>query len=783
MTAPMLDAPMIDPATGRPYGEDSLRDLFGPEAFAGVGSGQTPNQITAPNAPDDDDAAEPVERYRDLMAALYGNDFPLIKAFDVVIDTYPPQPEEPAEAAALDPTRTYREQGIMPPLEALIPHTDNDQWATWVRTRWDLHRAAVSDHLHLVARNRLFRAGQQWVSSRTGGRWQEPPKPAESARVVENRITPALDQRLQVVKDQRPGFQVEPTSLSPDEKRKAEGRQQALEYQFDGQKMKDKQAEACYWAQTDGVSFLHTYWDRDKGPWDESMGEGGEKKPLGDLDTKVLRVEQVRVSANATGTEDPYYLIVREVLSETESAYLYGAAGVQSKAQTGDIGGNGDTDGTGPDSNMPSWVLTQTLAGEGNRLQNIPTVERYTMYVDRHADVLPYGLQLVVVGNAVVWGPGELLFGVIPVAPMYDGSTDPSYYKRPIMEQWIPAQMRVNAALSYWVNNARANAGGKLLAKADAISRETYTGGMTGLIEVQSPGPIQDAVFPVAGFSIGQDIKDLIAFDIKSLEDMSGYNDVSRGQLSGETATAVSIANEQLQRVFAPPVGAAARCMESWGTIQIAGMAWGYEVPRTLSAVGKDRPDLARALSAEDFDGPCTVRVDPEKMMPMPKVYRLALMDQAYDRQLITGQQYLRNVPFATFKNLTSPDEDQEARAKRVADAIRMQEPNIPPIRWQTNEAIEQDVLEREILLQDDLPPDVIAVADDRWKALAQQAAMKQGALMPSPGGMGAPAGPESGAPEDTSAGLPGGEPTAPSPATPEPLANPSEMSPAPMVG
>jgi len=52
-------------------------------------------------------------------------------------------------------------------------------------------------------------------------------------------------------------------------------------------------------------------------------------------------------------------------------------------------------------------------------------------------------------------------------------------------------------------------------------------------------------------------------------------------------------------------------------------------------------------------------------------------------------------------------------------------------------------VLEREILLQDDLDPQVIATAQERWTALANQAMQKQGGGAPPPpqGAEGAPEG------------------------------------------
>ncbi len=661
----------------------------------------------------------------------------------------------------------------------MIAETNPTEWASWARGRWNYHAPAVQMHLYLVARNRLFRANQQWVSSRGNGPWTTPSRNPESARVVHNLIAPALDQRIQVMTDQRPSFQVNPSAMSPDEKRKAEGRQQALEFQYDEQQMEAMTREACYWAGTDGVAFWVTRWDRDAGPWDQRMGNlPNQRKPLGDLRTKVYRCEQVRVSANATHTEAPYYAIVRDVIPETESAYLYGASGVQpGTSNDGENSDDSDSSGSVGDGILPNWVFQQTVVGEGYRLTNVKTVERFHMYVDKHPDVLPDGLELIVLGNTVVWGPDGLLFGCIPVVPVRDGSTDPSYFPRPIMEQWIPPQMRINAALSLWVNNVRVNAGGTFAIKPDALSRETFIGAGRSLMEVEGPGPIADQILPIQGFSLGEDVKDLIAFDVKAFEDMSGYNDVSRGAVSNETATAVAAANENLQRIFAPPVYAAARAMTQWAEVNIAGMAWGYDVPRDVGVIGSDRPDLARALSAADFDGPSTVLVDAEKLLPMPKVYRLQIMDNWLDRGLVNPQQYMRNVKFGSFKNLSTPDEDQEARAKRIADAIRMGQ-QMPPIvdpaspeyqqisampnaiRWTDNEAIHQDVLERVILLQDDLSPEIVAAADARWKALALQAQMKAGTVAPQPG-----ASPDAGEGASDSGGPPsdgpgGGEPS-----------------------
>ena len=635
---------------------------------------------------------------------------------------------------------------------------DNDgddaaQWVSWVRGRWNERRMAIETHMHLVERNRLFRAGQQWVSATGLGPWREPVRPTESSRIVYNLMDKALDSRLQVITEQRPGFSVNPMTLDPDDQRKAEARQSALEYAYEAQSMAGVIHEACYWAQTDGVSGLHVYWDAEAGPWDEAMGENGEKKPLGDLRTDVVRVEQFRVSANASQTKKPYYVILREVIPAVEAAQRYGATGAVASGNAGDVALGDGADSLGDNGALSQWTMQLSNPGEADRLRNADVVERFTVYVDKHPDLLPEGLQCVIVGDALVMGPMPLLFGTIPFVRVTDGSTDPSYYPRPIMEQWIPHQQRINALMSKWVDSIRVNSGGRLLARPGVISKETFIGGLTSVVEVTGAGSLNDAVAPMPNFSVANDVKEALALEKKAFEDASGYNDTSRGQFSSSSSgRAILAAREQLERVFAPSVLAIANAMTEWAKVTLAGMAWGYDVPRDLGTVGKSRPDLARALNAEDFDGTADVRVEPETLMPMPKAMRLFLLDELFQKQMIDARQYQRLMPFALVKQIQSPDADQEARANRIADALLTRQ-TVPPMRWQDNEAIHQDVLERKILLQDDIDDDVIQAADARWRELATQAAQKQGGPPPAA----APAGPQA----------TGGEnPFAPSPAT-----------------
>jgi hypothetical protein len=650
-----------------------------------------PNAEMAPNPPEESSLTYD-ESIAALQQALYGSSFPLAH-------------QDTAE--------------------------DLSAWASWAHSLWDDRRESVQMHLHLVERNRLFRAGQQWISAQGLGPWREPARPKDAARVVYNMIDKALDQRLQVTMDQRPGFAVMPTTQDPDDKRKAQAQQLALEYQYEQMQMPRVAREAVFWNQTDGISFWHMFWDPDRGPWDERLGERpGQKKPMGDIGCQTLRAEQVRVSPNATATQSPQWVVIREIISRAEAAFRYGVTGLDGADDSLAMGSTPAYSGA---DGLGTWVLTQTTIGEGQRLRNEDVVERLTVYVAPHPDALPEGLQMVVVGNTVVFGPQILLWGVIPVVRVPDGSSDPSYFPRPVMEQWLDHQMRVNALLSKWVENIRVNAGGRFLTRPSAIATETFMGGITSMIEVRGAGPMSDTIQPVQGFSVGNDVKEALALEKTAFEDASGWNAMSRGQTMGESGRAIIVSREQLERVFSPAITALANAYTDWCKIVMAGMAWGYSLPRSLGAIGKSRPDLARAVSSSDFDGQSDVKVEPASMMPMPMAFRMYLLDNWLQTGVIDKKEYRRRQLFALARDIASPDEDQEARAKRVSDAIRMGLP-VPEMRWQDNEAIHQDVLEREILLQDDLPSEILAVANQRWIALANQAMQKQGAPSAPPG-------------------------------------------------
>jgi hypothetical protein len=344
-----------------------------------------------------------------------------------------------------------------------------------------------------------------------------------------------------------------------------------------------------------------------------------------------------------------------------------------------------------------------------------------------------------------------LLYGRIPVSRWTDGSTDPAYFPKPVAYGWCDTQQRINACESKLVESIRLNAGEKLIAKRETLSSETLSAGNMTIFEFKGGGNLRDSIQALPSTSVGDDVKVGLEMWIKRFEQLTGYNDQARGSADpGDSGRAILANREALEKLFGPCVNAAAEAMAEWAEIQCAIMGFGYDEPRMVAVLGSSRPDLVREIKAQDFDGVAQVTVDAETLMPLPRALRLYLLEDMFQKGLISAQEYRRRLPFGFIGNLESPDTDHYARAKRSVEAIKQTGlPNPPqcPILWMDNCAIHQEVLERELILPDDLNPMLRYAAYERWTmygmmAQAQGAAALQGG--PSPHGPPMPGAPGS---------------------------------------
>lgn len=620
------------------------------------------------------------EKRRKALRAMFGEDFPLAKDGDPV----------------------------------------DEDWYRWANNRWDNYRAGVSQNILWAERNRLFRAGQQNLSPYgSNGVWRPTPQPKDSVRIIDNRIRPALAWAMEVLSEQRPGWRFQPTNTDPKRIDKAVAQQRAVEYQWRAQKMAQIMSEVEYWAQTDGVCFTMTYWDPEKGDWGE-LESGKGKVPLGDMGTRVYRIEQVRVSSEATANIPPMLWLCRDIMPKSQAIGIYGPDIVDQA-----------------DQQLLAQQVTQLSSvnqfAYTPLYQDQSTVARFICYCEK-SQWLPQGLTVIIVGKKVVYGPKGLLVGRVPMTRWTDGSEDPQFYPTPKMNTLIGPQMRINQLWSKGYESIRKNSGGRYATKTGAVSAETLIGGEVSMLEVRTTGDIRESIVPISGFSIGDDIKEFLDREIKIIEDQTGYNDQSRGQFtSDQSGKAIMAIREQLERVFAPASMALAVGSTSWAEQAVGWMKFGYQMPRTVAVLGQDRADLAVQLSATELDGVVDITVDPESFVPQPKAIRQWMLDNAFEKGLITKEQWLERSPIGDVTDMETPSKLQQAKAKRIVEQIRLGQPPEPMV-WQDDEGIQQSVLERDLILAGGTPPEQMDAAMKRWQELAEQQKGKKGPPKPAEG-------------------------------------------------
>ena len=312
------------------------------------------------------------------------------------------------------------------------------------------------------------------------------------------------------------------------------------------------------------------------------------------------------------------------------------------------------------------------------------------------------------------------------------------------MNFWVPHQVRINALWSKMIENIRFNAGPKLLGKPNAVKPETLVGGTMSLIEVAGAGELGQSVQVIQGLSVSKDVMEAFEREKKALEDLTGRNDATMGSFSADqSGRAILAIREQVERTFAPLVLSATEAQTAWAKITLAFGKTFYDLPRMVGVQGESRVDLARVIHKDDLDGAVDVWIDPETLMPMPRSLKLFLLKDLLQVGGMSVDEYRRRSVFGWVRHLGSPDEDQEARARRVAESIRQGQPL--PMKWWDDEAIHQDVILRELVLPDNTDPQVGQLAEQRMAELANQAGMKQGILSGAGATNGAPQAPEAG--------------------------------------
>jgi hypothetical protein len=557
-------------------------------------------------------------------------------------------------------------------------------------------------------RHRYFRNGWQWISSRDGRTWKEPSQDENDIRIVQNLVGPALDFRLGILTEQRPGFRAEGKSSSSAAREWAEAQQLISEYYYYTNQMWEVFRDAWYHAQTDGTSFVHVYVDKWAGPrardvelvapndprFQSLLAEGYTTDPQGLVELPYD--EQGRIAPVGTPVHEYHegdiasrVVIARETYCDPEARTINGPLDRArwfvirrvrdvklARLETGND--RLEAEVVSPQSPDSLDRAPDAQFGWQRGLPPYPSqlsprrsyikeaVYEYLMYIAPDDEDVPNGLWRRIVGTEIVDQDDELPGRVIPVARITDGSPDTDMYVRPVMSDWIGDQITVNAIASLIVKTIRIFGGGRLMAMKGSLLNESYSKIVGSVIEYTGQPPTVGPQPPA-----GMDAWKYLDWQVKKLEDKMGWNDVARGQLSGTgsfqdvSGRALLGARELFERTFGPMVRAAAQGATEWAHIVVRYAAWLFDTPRLIPAVGNSGR-LAKLISRESLGDELLVYTDPETMMPMPRALANQMLFDLYQNQIITKNEYKERAPFAEIRDVYTGANDQVQRARWI---------------------------------------------------------------------------------------------------------------------
>lgn len=595
-----------------------------------------------------------------------------------------------------------------------LDSTNGPDWRRWIEGQRRKQEPIMRDKRLHWARHRHFRAGQQWISTRDGRLWREPQSDVNDLRPVLNIIGNALDFRLGVLTEQRPGFRTEPIGSGIAGRDAAEAQQAVAEYYFYSNRTWNLALDAWFHAQTDGVAFIHVYIDQTKGPTKEDLdlippddprfpglkaqgyevGEDGllilpyqeEGIPAppgapsrvlyeGDITGRILLAHEVLFSPEARSVNGPLeprarWALVRRMRDVNEARLETGDPTIESEMV---ITSQSDVLDMPIDRSM-GWQ--RGLPPFPTRRQRIiDGVPEYLLWIapDQFEPGLEQGRWMRLVGNNIVEQGDELPGGVIPLARFTDGSPDTDIFPRPYMSDWIGDQIAINALLASLLKHARYFAGGRILATKSTLLEETYSNVVGSLIEYTGMKP---ELFPPS--NANPDAWKLLDWMVKKLEDKTLWNDLARGQMSESgsaqdvSGRAVLASQQMLERGFGPMVRAGAEGMTEWAHIVVKYAQFLFKEPRIIPIMS-GRGDLAKKIAAEHLGDRPMVYIDPETLMPMPRSLRQQLLEDQLDKGRISLVEYQKRAMYGDVRDLQMGDTDQWQRAKWINTLIEDQ--------------------------------------------------------------------------------------------------------------
>jgi hypothetical protein len=351
-------------------------------------------------------------------------------------------------------------------------------------------------------------------------------------RIHVNKILPAIQNRCSRLVKNKPKYDVKPNSNDPEDKEAAELSLQVLDYVWDTQNLERKRVDTVMWAQQCGHSYLRIRYDDTLGnPMIDPMN-GEVTGYEGDIGIDVISAFEVFQDPLAKTFEESTWFICAKIRKLDYFKSQYGEKGEEVKEDQSFSLSNQY------EARIQS-LNTQSRGMSGTQSILTNSATEY-VYYEKRSKKYPLGRMVITAGD-VVLEDKPLPVGDIPLVKFDDIVVAGKYYSESVITHLRPIQDQFNRLYqkrAQWVNQLLA---GKYLAPRGSELIKEGLNDLSGEVVHFTPVPNAAEVRPL-------DTPQIPAYAYKEeealqaqLDDISGINQVSRGQLPSSSIPAIGM--------------------------------------------------------------------------------------------------------------------------------------------------------------------------------------------------------------------------------------------------
>lgn len=451
-------------------------------------------------------------------------------------------------------------------------------------------------------------------------------------RVFENLILPAVQNRQARLCKQPPKFEVKPEDNSNEAKEAARLGKEVLLQLWDECDVNLKRLALTMWLQQCGHAYMHVCFD-------DELGE-----PLMDPETNTFAgyegkivvepVSAFEIFADplATTLDDAQWVVRAKVRKLDYFRTRYPERGMLVKSEG-------------------AWLLSiqyeqriQSLSTTGissaNSVTQMENAAIELSYCEKRSRKHPNGRH-VIVANGVVLKDSELPVGEIPYCKFDDVMVAGKYYSEATITHARPLQDQYNRTLTRrakWTNQLLA--GKYIAARGHALAPEALDDASGEVVEFDPvpgaapPSAMQLPVIPAYAYTETDQLK-------KSLYDIFGLSEVSRGQLPSASIPAVGmqLLIEQDETRVGIEVEQHEHAYAQLGTLMLRYAAKYFKTDRNLAEKNENSDIIIKSYSGEDLPQRPDVRVVRGSTVPTSATLKRQEVVNAYQMGLLGNPQ------------------------------------------------------------------------------------------------------------------------------------------------